>query len=136
MGEKEYSIIDSATSGLTMPPTEWDNFMGSLEDQDLVETYHDRLRVVKNCNDENIAKLPTLTYVFNGHEYPLTGKDYVLEWNHDDGEKVCQLDIMRSDAQFGHNPVKYIFTAGIPFMKKYFTVFDYENARVGFALST
>ena len=134
--EHEYSIVDSATSGLTMPPNWWDDFMGSLEEANLVEAYHERLRILKNCDEANKAKLPTLTYIFNGIEFPLEGKDYILEWDHDDGSKICQLDIMRSESYFGHDPVKYIFTAGIPFMKKYYTVFDYENAQVGFALST
>mmetsp|Transcript_3850 Transcript_3850/g.5898 ORF Transcript_3850/g.5898 Transcript_3850/m.5898 type:complete len:389 (-) Transcript_3850:100-1266(-) len=71
--------------------------------------------------------LPTLEFTIGGKRYPLTGKEYVI----DAGKGVCLLALMGIDV-----PAGPMWILGDVFMRKYYSVFDMENERVGFARST
>lgn len=67
-----------------------------------------------------IASLPTLTVSFGGRGFNLTGEQYVLK----DGNS-CLLGVT------GSFDPQYII--GDVFLRQYFSVFDVDNGRVGFA---
>mmetsp|Transcript_12549 Transcript_12549/g.21224 ORF Transcript_12549/g.21224 Transcript_12549/m.21224 type:complete len:350 (-) Transcript_12549:63-1112(-) len=109
------AIVDSGTSLLVGP-------------DDAVASITSALNATENFAGEYFvdcdADLPTMVVNLNGIAYPLEGKDLILESG---GE--CLLLIMGLDLT--GTGVDWIL--GDVFMRKYYSVFDYTNKRVGFA---
>jgi len=106
------AIADSGTSLITGPP-------------DAVEEINKRLGVTSaygevDCNGAH----PNLKFEMGGHTFVLEPKDYVLQEN-----GLCFSGI--SPMEMESSKPFWIF--GALFMKKYYTVFDYGNQRVGYA---
>ncbi|XP_025265075.1 lysosomal aspartic protease-like [Camponotus floridanus] len=81
-----------------------------------------------NCN--RIFQLPIIRFNLGGKMFNLTGKDYMIR--HPDNESICVTVFWK------HNPtyddeVKWVL--GMPFIGRYYTEFDMEKNRVGFALA-
>ncbi|XP_024880358.1 lysosomal aspartic protease-like [Temnothorax curvispinosus] len=81
------------------------------------------------CDDDYISKLPDINFVMGGKTFRLTGQDYILKLGAELGgncipgfQAVTQLDGL--DWILGH-----------VFIGRYYTEFDMENDRVGFALA-
>lgn len=83
-----------------------------------------------SISDEDRAKLPTLTFSVQGFDITLTPDDYLINYKSKGSETWC-LGIMALDAMSGGVDV----ILGNTVMKKYVTVYDRENKRVGFAES-
>jgi len=112
---KYFAVIDSGTSII----------VGS---ESLVKELTDGIEVKKTC--KGIEDLPDITFTIDGKEYVLTYNDYVLKIT-DMGITECMLAIMGSVFPPSFN----YFILGDTFMRKYYTFFDKENNRVGFAES-
>jgi len=76
-----------------------------------------------------VPTLPTLDFVIKGDKYTLTGKDYILQVDQG-GKSQCIVGIIGLDLppQLGE-----AFILGDSFIKTFYTHFDVENKRVGFA---
>ena len=74
---------------------------------------------------DKIASLPTITLTFGGKEFPLSPREYILEWH---GE--CMSAFVGQDI---NSPTGPIWVLGSVFLRAYYTVFDVERSRVGFA---
>lgn len=72
-----------------------------------------------------VKDLPNVNLAIAGKDFPLTPKDYILEWH---GE--CMSVFVAQDIQ---SPTGPIWVLGSAFLKSYYTVFDMEHSRVGFA---
>jgi len=83
--------------------------------------------VKSDCS--NAASLPTVQITLAGKDLDLDPAFYVLRSNDASGAEVCRLGI---DTMPSFIP---LFILGTPFLRKYYTVFDADQQRIGFALA-
>lgn len=84
-----------------------------------------RLNVKSDCS--NYRDLPDLGFVLNGHVLNLKPQDYV-----DKGSNGCEVSLMPLDVPPPNGP---LFIFGDPFLRKYYTAYDREANRIGFAVA-
>merc|ERR1712232_1136709 len=108
-----YMVVDTGTSVLAGPV-------------DKIKTLTDKIgKVSEDCS--NAATLPVITFTLAGKDFELGPDFYVLRVKDDHGKEQCQLGIE------GVNAGVPIYILGDPFLRKYYTVWDAEQKRVGFA---
>lgn len=123
-------VIDTGTSVLTGPS----NYLGKVLDK----------ITLTDCYD--LSNLPSLTYVIEGDKYELEPKDYIIFTNSEQSflmanksEKtmaanklsVCKRGFMPLDVDAPRGP---LWVLGDIFLRKFFTVFDRDQKRIGMAL--
>lgn len=102
--------VDTGTSQLAGPT-------------DVINDLSARLNVQKSCSNYNT--LPNLGFVMGDHILNLKPQDYV-----DKGSDGCDVSLMPLDVPPPNGP---LFIFGDPFLRKYYTSYDRENKKVGFA---
>jgi hypothetical protein len=110
------AIVDSGTSILTGPAEEVAKIAASLGAKEFISGEY-----LVACD----YTLPNIDFVMNGISYSLSPEDYLIP----DGD-VCLLGLMALDIPAPTGP---LWILGDVFMRKYYTVFDTANKRVGFA---
>jgi len=108
-----YMVVDTGTSVLAGPPAGANKLIAQIGN------------VSADCS--NVHTLPTISFTFNGKEFDLGPEFYVLRGSDSNGNVQCQLGIE------GVNAGVPIWILGDPFLRKYYTVWDAEQQRVGFA---
>lgn len=111
------AIVDSGTSLLVGPTDVVEELGKSLGAHEMSATGE----WFVSCNKD----LPDVVFTIGGVDYPLKGSDLLL----DTGSGVCLLLVMGMDLT--GTGIEWIM--GDVFMRTYYTVFDMENERVGFA---
>jgi hypothetical protein len=111
------AIVDSGTSMLTGPS----DVVAAIAKQIGAKAFIEGEYLVA-CNYDT---LPNLDFEIDGKIYTLGPQDYLLP----DGD-LCVLGLMGLDIPAPTGP---LWILGDIFMRKYYTVFDYDNKRVGFA---
>merc|ERR1719265_1553161 len=104
--------VDTGTSQLAGP-------------SDVIDHLRRLLDVKSDCS--NFEHLPKLGFVIQGHVLNLQPTDYV-----DKSGSYCDVSLMNLDVPPPKGP---LFVFGIPFLQKFFTVYDQPNQRVGFAIA-
>merc|ERR1719345_667088 len=102
--------VDTGTSQLAGPT-------------DVINDLAKRLNVKNDCSNYN--DLPDLGFVMGDNILNLKPQDYV-----DKGSEGCEVSLMALDVPPPNGP---LFIFGDPFLRKYYTAYDQENKRVGFA---
>ena len=110
-------VFDTGTSLIAGPSDAVMNIMNKLNVQD-------------HCND--ISQLPDLTMMFGGTEFILHPEDYVLSGEDVEYGESCKLGFMPLDVPAPRGP---LWILGDVFMRKFYTVFDRAEERVGIALA-
>merc|ERR1711907_749237 len=106
-------VVDTGTSVLAGP----------------VKAVNDLIKPIGNVSADcsNVHTLPTITFSIGGNDFDLGPDFYVLKGEDENGAIQCQLGIE------GVNAGVPIWILGDPFLRKYYTVWDAEANRVGFA---
>jgi len=105
--------VDTGTSQLAGPTS-------------LVETMERILDVQRDCG--NFHQLPELGFIIGGKVLSLSPSQYVEK----NGPRSCELALMRLDVPPPNGP---LFIFGIPFLQKYYSVYDHDKSQVGFAVA-
>jgi len=113
------AIVDSGTSILTGPSESVAAIAKQIGAKEIIEGEY-----MLACNYDT---LPDFTFNIDGKDYVLTAYDYLIP----DGD-LCMLGLMGMDIPAPTGP---LWILGDVFMRKYYTVFDSANKRVGFALA-
>jgi len=92
---------------------------------EIINSITEKVAVKNDCS--NYAKLPDLGFIVGGHILNLKPEDYV-----DKGDDGCSVALMTLDIPPPKGP---LFIFGDPFLRKYYTVYDREHLKVGFALA-
>ena len=74
----------------------------------------------------------SLKIQIKGKIYEIESSYYTLQLESDTG-KNCVTALMQLDALSTKD--KHTFILGLPFLKKYFSIYDREKKRIGFALA-
>jgi len=117
-GAGNNAIVDSGTSLLTGPSDVVKSIAKAIGAKQFIAGEY-----LVDCT----ASLPNFDFVINGATYTLTSADYLIP----DGD-ICLLGMMGLDVP---RPTGPLWILGDIFMRKYYTVFDVANTRVGFALA-
>jgi hypothetical protein len=92
---------------------------------DAIDALIEQLQVASDCS--NMKDLPDIGFIVGGQTLSLAAKDYVAQ-----GPNGCSLGLMAMDIPPPKGP---LFIFGDPFLRKYYTVYDRANMKVGFALA-
>mmetsp|Transcript_68699 Transcript_68699/g.164910 ORF Transcript_68699/g.164910 Transcript_68699/m.164910 type:complete len:442 (-) Transcript_68699:64-1389(-) len=107
-----YVAVDTGTSELAGPSS-------------VIENLAQRLGVRTDCS--NVKHLPKLGFVIGGYIFNLEPHDYVDEYS-----GHCDVSLMSLDVPPPKGP---LFVFGIPFLQKFYTVYDAIDKKIGFAVA-
>merc|ERR1712159_639374 len=112
------AIVDSGTSLLAGPKADVAKIAAKIGAKSLMGKEY-----TIDCN----AKAPDMTFTIGGKDYTFTMKDYTIS-----SGSTCLFAMMGIDVPAPRGP---LWILGDVFMRKYYTVFDWGNKRLGFALA-
>jgi len=107
-----YVAVDTGTSELAGPSS-------------VIQELAERLQVRTDCS--NFHQLPRLGFLVGEQILNLEPRDYV-----DQAATSCEVSLMPLDVPPPKGP---LFVFGIPFLEKFYTVYDNVNEQVGFAVA-
>jgi len=110
-----YMVVDTGTSLIAGPPAAIDALTAKIGN------------VSQDCS--NADTLPTVAISMAGKDFEIGPDFYVLRAADENGKEQCILGFQ------GINAGAPIWILGDPFLRKYYTVWDAEQKRVGFALA-
>lgn len=114
--KKTTAAIDTGTSLIAMPSAVADTINQQIGAKK-------GLRGIYTVDCGSISSMPSVTFEFGGHKFPLEAKDYILQTS-----GACISPFMGLDL-----PGLNLWIVGDAFLRRYYTVYDMGKNRVGFA---
>ncbi|CAL8367744.1 unnamed protein product [Lota lota] len=115
------AVIDTGSSYITGPASSVSELMTTIGAQ------LDESGYKVNC--ELVKTLPSVTFHLGGQQYELSHEDYILWHTQFEGD-VCTVTFRGLDVP---PPTGPIWILGANFIARYYTEFDRQNNRIGFA---
>ncbi|MBN3273701.1 RENI protein, partial [Polyodon spathula] len=116
------AVIDTGSSYITGPASSVSILMETIGASELAEGEY-----TVDCG--RVKSLPSIFFSFGGHDYELTGEDYI-HWHSKFGEDLCVVTFSGLDVP---PPTGPIWVLGANFISRYYVEFDRRNNRIGFA---
>lgn len=115
------AILDTGTSLLAGPSAEVKKIAATVGAKPF---FLNKAEYTIDCG--KISSLPDMTFTMGGHTFTLSGTDYVINT----GGGICLFAMTGIDVPAPAGP---LWILGDIFIRKYYTVFDWENKQLGFA---
>jgi hypothetical protein len=120
------------------PDDEVNAMISAIQAQTQASTYYDSQVDMYYLSCAQVGSLPTFNFTLMGADYKeyfftLTGEAYVLKTISTNPNR-CYIAMSKSGSLSGGSPVDWIL--GDPFMRAFYSVYDYEQTRLGLAVAT
>ncbi|KAJ3054797.1 hypothetical protein HK097_000789 [Rhizophlyctis rosea] len=132
------SVFDTGASLMVLPPDLALNLSKALTMTKVTTSPSDYDMYEALCPNGIINTWPNMTLAFGDVELQLTPKEYLyLVQRNSDGAIVCRSGWigMRADQSSGTNPSAPGAILGNTFLRRFYSVFDWNQQRVGFAVA-
>ena len=134
-GNSQTLIIDSGTSLIIGPNSQIIDLIDQIQSISGVPVRFDSNSQIYSVSCSQVASLPSVSFVLSGSDdkkssFTLPSNMYILEalsWD----PSICPLTFQGSGNGAGMSP----WILGVPFLRVFYSVYDYENSRVGLAAS-
>jgi hypothetical protein len=119
------ALIDSGSSIMVIPQSDFEQLSSAFQNQFNHYCFVDSATKLLKCEcpNGNINNFPTLNFTFENYSFTLPPSFYI-----DQDQNVCSILIDSA-------PNITMWVLGNVFMRYYYTVFDAEEKRIGFALA-
>jgi hypothetical protein len=120
------AIADTGTSLLVMPSSAFQAFI-----KDVPQAKYNSQAGLYTVDCGAVDSLIDLEFGIGGNQFTLSANDYIVRLADGPGNTLCAVGIMSMNS----SPFGPQFILGDVFLRKFYSVFDMANGRVGFAKS-
>lgn len=131
------AIIDSGTSLIIGPTDAIYTLMDSIQTSTGIPVYFDSSQQIFAVLCEDVPLLPDLSFLLAGadgqsYKFTMPGASYVVSTLTSD-PSICPLGLQGSDSLEGASSGSVSWILGDPFLRTFYTIYDYAGERVGVA---
>ena len=87
----------------------------------------------KRIDCDEMDKLPNMMFKIGGDEYILEPQDFILKFEGDEKNSQSTVCVLAVSSMGANENFQNTWILGDVFLKKYYSIYDMGNLRVGFA---